>query len=267
MTGLSLNLSLIPVFMIGLLGSVHCIGMCGGIVSAFSMAPAPVRTKAFPVAVSVMKSEADGGALLRTLSYNLGRIGSYAAAGALVGGFAGGARLLAGMVVWQSIAYVLAHVMLVALGLYLMNVWHGLARLEALGQVLWKRLRPLTGLLLPLDSPFKLVLAGSLWGWLPCGMVYSMLLTALLSGSAASGAAVMLAFGLGTLPVLLAAGMFGAQLRKVLQRRSVRVASGMVVLLFGVFGLLRANHGLTPDWLAALCLTPAHVAQSPAALP
>jgi len=155
----------------------------------------------------------------------------------------------------------------VALGLYLMNVWHGLARLETLGQVLWKRLRPLTCLLLPLDSPFKLVLAGSLWGWLPCGMVYSMLLTALLSGSAASGAAVMLAFGLGTLPVLLAAGMFGAQLRKVLQRRSVRVASGMVVLLFGVFGLLRANHGLTPDWLAALCLTPAHVAQSPAALP
>ena len=75
MTGLSLNLSLIPVFMIGLLGSVHCIGMCGGIVSAFSMAPAPVRAKAFPVAVSVMKSEADGGALLRTLSYNLGRIG------------------------------------------------------------------------------------------------------------------------------------------------------------------------------------------------
>jgi len=261
------GLSLIPVFMIGLLGSVHCIGMCGGIVGAFSMAPATVRMKPFPVVVNVMKSDANGTLLLRTLSYNLGRIGSYAVAGALAGSVAGGARLLADMQVWQAGAYVLAHVMLVVLGLYLMDAWRGLARVEALGNIFWKRLRPLTGLLLPLDSPFKLVLAGGLWGWLPCGMVYSVLLTALLSGSALSGAAVMLAFGLGTLPVLLAAGMFGAQLRGVLQRRSVRVASGMVVLLFGVLGLLRANHGLTPDWLAALCITPTHVAESAAGQP
>jgi sulfite exporter TauE/SafE len=257
---LSLNLNLIPVFMIGLLGSVHCIGMCGGIVGAFSMAPAPVRAKPFPVVVNVMRSEASGAALLRTLSYNVGRISSYAVAGALAGGLAGGARLLAGMHTWQTGVYVLAQLMLVALGLYLMDAWRGLARLEVVGNLLWQRLRPLTGLLLPLDSPFKLVLAGGLWGWLPCGMVYSVLLTALLSGSAASGAAVMLAFGLGTLPVLLAAGMFGAQLRSLLQRRLVRVTSGMVVLLFGVFGLLRAHHGLTPDWLAALCVAPAHVA-------
>jgi len=262
--GLSLELSLelIPIFMIGLLGSVHCIGMCGGIVSAFSMAPATVRAKPFPVAVAVnvMRSEASGAVLLRTLSYNAGRIGSYAVAGALAGGLAGGARLLAGMLAWQTSVYVLAQLMLVALGLYLMDAWRGLARMEKFGHLLWKRLQPLTGLLLPLDSSFKLVLAGALWGWLPCGMVYSVLLTAMLSGSAASGAAVMLAFGLGTLPVLLAAGMFGAQLRSVLQRRSVRVASGTVVLLFGVLGLLRANHGLTPDWLAALCVTPASLA-------
>ena len=259
---LSLNLSLIPVFMIGLLGSVHCIGMCGGIVGAFSMAPASVRAKPFPVAVNVMNGKANGALLLRTLSYNLGRIGSYAVAGALAGGLAGGARLLAGMQAWQAGIHVLAQLMLVALGLYLMDAWRGLARTETVGNILWQRLRPLTGLLLPLDSPFKLVLAGGLWGWLPCGMVYSVLLTALLSGSAASGAAVMLAFGLGTLPVLLTAGMFGAQLRSVLQRRGVRVACGMVVLLFGVFGLLRAHHGLTPDWLAALCMTPPHVAGS-----
>ncbi|WP_034295101.1 sulfite exporter TauE/SafE family protein [Herbaspirillum sp. RV1423] len=258
------SLSLLPVFMIGLLGSVHCIGMCGGIVGAFSLAPAPVR--AFPVAVRneiAGSANAANSVLARTLSYNLGRIGSYATAGALAGGLAGGVRLLPGMIVWQTGAYVLAHLMLVALGLYLMDAWRGLTRLEAIGQILWKRIRPLTGLLLPLDSSLKLVLAGSLWGWLPCGMVYSVLLTAMLSGSAASGAAVMLAFGLGTLPVLLAAGVFGAQLRSVLQRRGVRVASGMIVLLFGVFGLLRATHGLTPDWLAALCVSPVHSVGAP----
>jgi len=249
------GLSLIPVFMIGLLGSVHCIGMCGGIVGAFSLAPA----RPFPVAVTVkgrpvvVAATAAGTVLLRTLSYNVGRIASYAVAGALAGGLARGGQWLAGATTWQSGAFVLAQVMLVVLGLYLMDVWRGLTLLETFGQRLWKRLQPLTALLLPLDSPFKLMLAGSLWGWLPCGMVYSVLLTALLSGSALSGAAVMLAFGLGTLPVLLTAGIFGAQLRTNLQRPLVRLISGLIVLLFGVFGLLRATHGLVPDWLVALC--------------
>ena len=254
------GLTLIPVFRIGLLGSVHCIGMCGGIVSAFSMAPA--RRRPFPVRIAVRTDDA-GAVLLRTLSYNTGRIASYAAAGALAGGFASGARLLAGIAAWQAGAYILAHLMLVLLGLYLTDVWRGLTRLEALGQVLWKRIEPLTAVLLPLDSPLKLLLAGGLWGWLPCGMVYSVLLSALLSGSAAAGAAVMLAFGLGTLPVLLAAGMFGAQLRSILQRRHVRLASGLIVLLFGLFGFLRASHGLTPDWLEMLCLSETHVEGRP----
>lgn len=252
------GVSLIPIFMIGLLGSVHCVGMCGGIVGAFSVASAPARS--FPVPVVAAAARVPGvGALdgaLRVVSYNLGRIGSYAMAGSLAGGIARGARALAGVTVVQIGGYWLANLMLVALGLYLMDAWHGLVHLEAAGQILWRRIQPMTKYLLPLDSPLKLLAVGGLWGWLPCGMVYSMLLTAMLTGSALSGATVMLVFGLGTLPTLLMMGMLGAQLRTWVQRRPVRLISGLIVLGFGLMGLLRATNGLPMSWLDAVCVSP-----------
>jgi sulfite exporter TauE/SafE len=243
--------SLVPVFMVGLLGSVHCAGMCGGIVGAFSMAP----VRAFPVAVVSLRSAAPAAAFGRVLAYNSGRIASYALAGALAGGVASGARALAGLAAIETIGYCLANLMLVVLGLYLMDAWRGLARLEQLGRIAWRRIEPVTALLLPLDSPLKLVAMGALWGWLPCGMVYSVLLTAMLSGSALGGAAVMLAFGLGTLPMLLSIGLLGAPLRAWIGRRAVRVASGAVVLAFGLFGILRAASGVSHGWIDALCLS------------
>jgi sulfite exporter TauE/SafE len=248
-------ISLVPVFIVGLLGSVHCAGMCGGIVGAFSIAPA----RAFPVAVVSLRGAAPSAALARVLAYNSGRIASYMVAGALAGSLAnsvaGGVRALAGLAVVETAGYWLANLMLVALGLYLMDAWRGLAHLEQLGRKAWRRIEPVTALLLPLDSPLKLVAMGSLWGWLPCGMVYSVLLTAMLSGSALSGAAVMLAFGLGTLPMLLSMGMLGAPLRAWIARRAVRVASGAVVLGFGVLGMLRAAAGVSHGWIDALCLS------------
>lgn len=244
-------ISLAPVLLVGLLGSVHCAGMCGGIVGAFSMAP----VRAFPVAVISLRSPGPGAALGRVLAYNGGRIASYAAAGALAGGLAGAARTLAGLAVIETVGYWLANLMLVVLGLYLMDAWRGLAQLERLGQHVWRRIEPVTRLLLPLDAPWKLVAMGGLWGWLPCGMVYSVLLTAMLSGSALSGAAVMLAFGVGTLPMLLTMGMLGAPLRVWIQRRPVRLASGLLVFGFGVLGMVRAATGVSHGWIDALCLT------------
>jgi sulfite exporter TauE/SafE len=247
-------LPLLPFFAAGLVGSVHCAGMCGGIVGAFSMA-APRR--AFPVPVAVVNAPAlalDGA--LRVLAYNAGRIGSYMAAGALAGGLLGGVRQLAGAAPLQLAAYWLANLMLVALGLYLMDAWHGLARVESVGKLLWSRLQPLTRRLLPVDHPVKALALGALWGWLPCGMVYSMLMSAMLSGSAGSGAAVMLAFGLGTLPALITLGIFGNLLQAWTRRRGVRLGAGLLVLSFGLLGLARAAAGVDIGWLAALCLTP-----------
>ena len=247
------GLNLIPVFLVGLAGSVHCVGMCGGIVSAFSLAPA--GAPAFPVAVVTLAAPRAADSAVRTMAYNAGRIGSYALAGAMAGGLAGGVRTLAGLGALQTGGYWLANLMLVVLGLYLSGAWAGLARLEQLGQGLWRRLRPLMAHILPLDSPFKLLALGALWGWLPCGMVYSVLLTAMLAGSAAGGAAVMLAFGLGTLPMLMLLGLAGARLRMALQQRRVRLAGGLLVLGFGLAGLARAAGGMPMGWLDALCLT------------
>ena len=250
------ELQLLSVFLIGLLGSVHCIGMCGGIVTAFSAGarrpfPVPVRAAGAALARPAVLDDA-----LRVAAFNAGRIASYMAAGALAGGVAQGARTLSFLSSLQIGSYWLANLMLIALGLYLMDAWRGLARLEAAGRIVWRRVQPLLRRLLPVDSLPKAGALGALWGWVPCGMVYSVLLTAMLSGSATSGAAVMLAFGLGTLPMLLGLGMAGGRLQDFTRRRAVRVASGALVLGFGVLGLLRAGHGLSLGWIDALCLTP-----------
>ncbi len=254
-------LALLPLFLIGLLGGVHCAGMCGGIVGAFSIAT-PSR-RPFPVAVAAqagpalfLSAAADSGT--RVLAFNVGRIASYALAGALAG-LLGSVPALVDIAAVQTAAYWLANAMLVALGLTLMNAWHGLARLEQAGQRVWRLVQPLMRRLLPVQSPRQALLLGGLWGWVPCGMVYSVLMTALLSGSAGRGALVMLAFGLGTLPLLLSIGLAGSSLQAFLQRPRVRLAAGALVLAFGVLGLVRVATGLSHGWLDAVCITPAVV--------
>lgn len=248
------NLSLLPFFMIGLLGSVHCVGMCGGIVSALSLTGSSRRS--FPVAVVVASTPNPAlDNALRVLAYNAGRIASYMTAGAIAGGLAGGARALSDVASLQRTGYWLANLMLVALGLYLMGAWHGLARLEQAGSVVWRHVQPVMRPLLPMDTTAKALMLGALWGWVPCGMVYSVLLTAMLTGSSWSGAAVMLAFGLGTLPVLLGMGIASVRLKTWTKVRGVRIASGLVVLAFGVLGLIRAGNGMAPGWLDVFCLT------------
>jgi sulfite exporter TauE/SafE len=254
------GLNLLPVFLVGLAGSVHCAGMCGGIVSALSAVPAGRRV--IPIA------QAARGTALRMAAYNAGRIASYMLAGAIAGGLAGGAASLGKIAHWQNAAFGLANLMLIALGLYLMNAWRGLARVESAGGALWRRIQPLLRPLLPIDTPLKALGLGGLWGWVPCAMVYSMLLTAALSGSAVLGAAVMLAFGLGTLPMLTALGLLGARVRQGLQRPALRTACGLLVLAFGALGLLRASGAAAPllqllgmpdalaahGWIDALCI-------------
>ncbi len=249
------GLNLIPLFLTGVAGSVHCIGMCGGIVSAFAAAPA---RPAFPLAVVTLQPALASNALTataRTLSYNGGRIASYMGAGALAGGAGGGVATLAALAPWQGAAYWLANLLLIAIGLYLMNAWRGLAWLELAGQGLWRRVRPLTARMLPADTPARMLALGALWGWLPCGMVYSVLVVAMLSGSAVQGALVMAAFGLGTLPMLLMLGLAGSGLRQRLQTRALRRAAGVLVAGFGLLGVVRALGGDQGGWASVLCLT------------
>ena len=161
-------------------------------------------------------------------------IGALALAGAL-----GAASLtLDGQAPVRLALYLLANLMLVALGLYLLGVTRALAFTERAGQRLWRHIQPLTRRFLPATTVLQAFPLGILWGWLPCGLVYSALATALSAGSPGQGALLMLAFGLGTLPNLLLAGILLARLNEFVRRPAVRIASGLLVLGFGIYGLI-----------------------------
>ena len=208
----------LALFLVGLLGGTHCVGMCGGIVGALSMGSAPRWSL--------------------HLAYNTGRIASYVAAGAIVGALGGLTLSLSAQLPLRIALYLLANLMLIALGLYLIGLTRALAFTERLGQNLWRHLQPLTKRFLPARTPWQALPLGLLWGWLPCGLVYSALATALTAGSPGRGALLMLAFGLGTLPNLLLAGFLLARLRHWVQQPLVRRLAGALVAGFGVWGLV-----------------------------
>lgn len=217
------TLQLLSAAMVGLLGGVHCVGMCGGIVGALTFALPPERRSS---AVRMLPF---------LLAYNLGRISSYSLAGAVFGGVGAAAvASLGGLKAAEGSLSVLAGLFMVMLGLYLAGWWRALAHLEQAGGVVWRRLEPLGRRLLPARSPHQAWWLGMVWGWLPCGLVYSVLVWALAAGSAGGGALLMASFGLGTLPTLLALGAVAARLAGVLQRTGVRQAAGALVALFGL---------------------------------
>ena len=216
--------SLSAAFLLGLFSSAHCVGMCGGIMGALSMAvPANARARRWVI----------------LLSYNLGRIFSYALMGAIVGAFS---RQIteAGGAVWLRW---LAGLLLIAMGLYLASWWRGLTYLEAGGRYLWAYLQPLGKALMPVDNAVKAIALGGIWGWLPCGLVYSALVYAMAQGHSMGGGLVMLAFGLGTLPSVLATGFVAQQLGRLLQRRQIRWSFACLVILFGLWTIWGGGHG------------------------
>ncbi|HEY3327195.1 MAG TPA: sulfite exporter TauE/SafE family protein [Novimethylophilus sp.] len=217
-----LELSYFSAFLVGLLGGGHCVGMCGGIVGAVTLS-LPGQRPRMPF----------------LLTYNFGRIASYTLAGVLAGLIGASSFFLDHVLPVEKLLYLLASLMLVVLGLYLAGIWHGVLVLERAGGVLWKQLQPLSNNFLPVKTHRQAFALGVVWGWLPCGLVYSVLVAALATGSAAQGGLLMLAFGLGTLPALLAMGLAAVRLKAWLQNIWVRRASGVLVLGFGVLGLLR----------------------------
>ncbi|MCQ4232578.1 sulfite exporter TauE/SafE family protein [Pseudomonas stutzeri] len=207
---------LLSALVLGLLGGGHCLGMCGGLMGALTLAIPP---------------EQRGKRLRLLLAYNLGRILSYVLAGLLIG--------LAGWAVANSPAAlalrVIAALLLIGMGLYLAGWWSGLTRVEALGRGLWRHIQPYASRLMPVTSLPRALLLGALWGWLPCGLVYSTLLWSASQGDALDSALLMLAFGLGTWPVLLATGLAAERLTTLLRRHGIRVIGGVMVILFGLW--------------------------------
>jgi sulfite exporter TauE/SafE len=218
-----LEVALAAAFVGGFAGGVHCAGMCGGIVHALCGAP---------------QGRAGGRHLQYLLAYNAGRIASYTAAGALCGAIGQAGMLTRAAPVLQPVLFALASLMLVALGLYLAGVMPMMARIESVGGWLWRRIQPWTRRLLPVISLPRALGLGALWGWLPCGMVYAVLLTALALGNWWQGAAVMLAFGFGTLPNLLGIGLLWKQAGRLRHASVARLCAGCLVAVFGLYSLV-----------------------------
>lgn len=217
-----LELSLMSAFLVGLLGGGHCVGMCGGIVGAVSMHLPKHKTKA-PF----------------LLAYNAGRILSYTLAGAVAGLVGASSFFLQNVLPIQHVLYGISSLMLIALGLYLAGFWHGITYLENAGKVLWQRIQPYSKRYIPVQNFKQAFVLGGLWGWLPCGLVYSVLIAAIATGNALNGGLLMLAFGLGTLPTLLTMGMAAVKLKTILQNLWVRRCSGLLILGFGLAGLYK----------------------------
>ncbi|CAK0749099.1 Sulfite exporter TauE/SafE family protein [Gammaproteobacteria bacterium] len=217
--------SVVSAFLTGLLGSVHCIGMCGGIAGTLTMQLLPeIRQsplRLFPY----------------LLTYNLGRIASYTFAGLLIGGL--GSSFTAVLPEPHKVSIYISGGFMIALGIYLGSWWPTLAWLEQLGAKLWRRIEPLGRRFFPIDTHWKMLGVGAVWGWLPCGLVYTALVLALSAsldqGGPTRAALLMFSFGLGTLPTLIATGSVAYWLTKFTRHLWVRRAAGILAIGFGLY--------------------------------
>ncbi|KID57251.1 cytochrome biogenesis protein [Pseudoalteromonas luteoviolacea] len=220
-----MEISLASAFFMGLMGSGHCLAMCGGIASSLQLA----QSKQQPLIVAFL--------------YNLGRLLSYATAGLLVAAL--GASLAEQHTGFGLALSYLSGVFMLLVGLYIMRLAGTLNWLEKLGNVvIWQRLVKLNRHILPIDTKTKALAYGALWGWLPCGLVYSALIWSLQAKSALHGALTMVAFALGTFPALLVAGQSAQILNKFLNHAVTRITLGNLFVWYGFYLIIIASNKL-----------------------
>ena len=220
-----MTLDYFSAFVIGLIGSAHCVGMCGGIASMLTTA--------------LSKQNKTSNVTLVFL-YNTGRIFSYALIGAIVGYT--GSTAARNMGIPLAGLRLVAAIFLIFLGLYLGQWLMWITRIESLGKILWQKISPLSKSLIPVDTPLKALGLGALWGWLPCGLVYSTLTWSMASGNALSGALIMLCFGLGTLPALVLMSLSTIKIKQFVNQPFLRKTLAFGIILYGIYSLIVAYH-------------------------
>ena len=207
---------LVAALLMGFFGSPHCLGMCGGLVTAFGLSMKDV-------------SPAKRRALVAT--YHLGRLTSYAFLG-LVAGLIG-TTLLEPLMKGNSLPRILLGLVLVFVGVTMLGAPF-LSKLERFGMRFWQYLSPVRQKVFPLNTFPRALSAGLLWGFLPCGLVYGALLIAVVAHNPLSGAALMFVFGLGTVPMLVATHETVGWLRDKIGRFRLRQLNGAIMVLSGL---------------------------------
>lgn len=225
--------TLTSAFIIGLLGAGHCFAMCGGILAALAL-PKGKTDKSV------------NNAMLFSLLYQVGRISSYTIIGVGVGVIGLHLHQILANISPLPLLRIVAGGMLILLGFYISGWWRALTSLERVGAHLWKYIEPIGRRFLPIDTYFKALVVGMVWGWLPCGLVYSTLAMALAQGDALNAGLVMFAFGLGTLPVMWLGATLGSSLATLIRAAWFRSGAGLLMIIFGLWtiqiAILHSQH-------------------------
>ena len=238
-----MTLDLFSAFIIGLIGSGHCIAMCGGITTMLTSAlPHSDKYKEQKIPVNNQNTTDNFHSKVALVTcYNIGRISSYALIGAIVG-FTGS---IAAKNIGMPLASlrIISSIFMILLGLYIGQWLMWLNRIEALGKILWRYISPLASNAIPVNSPYKALILGCVWGWLPCGLVYSVLTWSLASGSAFQGALIMAGFGIGTLPIMILMATGFEKIQQLLQSKQAKILMGLLLVVFACNQLFKAISG------------------------
>jgi sulfite exporter TauE/SafE len=223
---LAFNASYLVAFVMGLFSSLHCIGMCGSIIGTLTLSLSPnIRNHRASLSIFVF-------------NYNIGRISSYAVAGALLGLLDVLFRLPFAQGHGHRILQLLSATVMSAAGLYLAGWFPRFAYVEKIGARFWKRIEPFGRKLMPIKTPLQAFLFGMIWGWLPCGLVYAALALAATTGDSLTSSLTMLAFGLGTLPAVMGVGIMTALLTQLSRMQRFKQAIGLFMIVLAIFAAM-----------------------------
>ena len=212
----------------GFLGSAHCFGMCAGISGLFA------------VNQSIASLRHD---IPMAITYNAGRVVSYVVLGGIVAAL--GKSIVGAIPNLAAPVRLLSGLLIVVVGLQVAFNWRVLLPIEKAGAKLWHRIAPAARGLLPVTSFRKALGLGLLWGWLPCGLVYSVLLIAATTTNPVHGGSIMAAFGLGTMPAMIATGISASKLSQFMGRR--RLTAGLLIVIIGIATLAMPVMKITGD--------------------
>ncbi len=227
-----LTAEIIAMFFMGLMSSAHCIGMCGGIACALSLPSSdkvftPTRTLTSPLFQQ----------LTPLFFYNLGRLLSYAIIGGLLGGLVATLTDLSDFTYQLGILRFIAALLLLLVALHISQLWDGINLIEKGGKRIWTIISPLAFYFMPLRRNAHALPLGMIWGWLPCGMVYSALSVAATTANSLSASLTMLAFGFGTLPAMLLVGGMAEKIKLKLNNLKIRRFFAFVLFTYAIFSI------------------------------
>jgi uncharacterized protein len=223
---LAFNASYLVAFAMGLISSLHCIGMCGSIIGSLTLSLSPEIRQNKAALFSFV------------LNYNIGRITSYTLAGALIGLLETLLSIPFAHEQGHRVLQLLSAAVMAGAGLYIAGLFPRFAYIEKIGSKFWKKIEPFGRKLIPVKTRFHALLFGMVWGWLPCGLVYAALALAATTGDSVRSSFTMLAFGLGTLPAVIGVGIMTATLTRLSRMKHFKILVGLFMITLALFSAM-----------------------------